>query len=66
MEEDSADIYYNKFLNLIRLGRIDEAKIFARRAVELNNTLNTLWSFRRSGLGNANECFKNAEELAFK
>lgn len=38
MEENSAESYYNKFLNLIRLGRIDEAKIFAHRAVELDST----------------------------
>jgi hypothetical protein len=33
LEENSADTCYNKFLNLIRLGRIDEAKIFARRGL---------------------------------
>jgi tetratricopeptide (TPR) repeat protein len=51
LEENSADTYYNKFLNLIRLGRIDEAKIFACRAVELDSTF-----YRTMMLARAQNC----------
>ena len=38
IDSTSADGYYNKFLTLLGMGRFDEAKIYARKAVELDNT----------------------------
>ena len=35
IDSTSADGYYNKFFILLGMGRFDEAKIYARKAVEL-------------------------------
>jgi tetratricopeptide (TPR) repeat protein len=41
IDSTSADGYYNKFLTLLGTRRIDEAKVCACKAVELNNTFYT-------------------------